>query len=398
MKYVALLTMHQVVNFGSALQTYATMKCIERNPGFRCTLIDYRYPDRYHLDNASLFVEQVGFRKKLKAVLRRCGLLSCCRKWRDFLRRKPDLAVSELKFRAFLSELEKTPEVDRKSVRGLPVFDIYMTGSDQTWNPRYISRDTNFFLAFAPPGARKISYASSWGNKSIPEAFHPVFAPVLNEYDAISVREASGREIVNTLTARTDAVHVADPTLLLDAEEWKEIVRNEYPAEKPFILCYILHYFNPYPFVSEVIERVRELTGFDVYVIGPPDASLNRPDYRFIPDAGPREFVELFSKASFIVTTSFHGTAFACNFRKNFYTVLNPHSTSDDRASSLLDAIGLRSRGVCEGKTQVGLIRPEELTVDYSEAAERLEALVRDSRAFLSAALTGTDLRKNRDA
>jgi len=45
MKRVALITIHSVPNYGSVLQTYATIRAIEKN-GMECELIDYRYPKR----------------------------------------------------------------------------------------------------------------------------------------------------------------------------------------------------------------------------------------------------------------------------------------------------------------------------------------------------------------
>ena len=45
-----------------------------------------------------------------------------------------------------------------------------------------------------------------------------------------------------------------------------------------------------------------------------------------------------------VVTSSFHGTAFSLNFGKPFLALENGKSRSDDRISSLLNAVGLTSQ------------------------------------------------------
>ena len=48
-----------------------------------------------------------------------------------------------------------------------PHYDVYITGSDQLWNPRYCNGDPAFMLHFAPSKALKIAYAASIGINSI---------------------------------------------------------------------------------------------------------------------------------------------------------------------------------------------------------------------------------------
>ena len=47
MRKVGILTMHQVRNYGSFAQAYATCRCIE-NLGYETELIDYTYPNEAH--------------------------------------------------------------------------------------------------------------------------------------------------------------------------------------------------------------------------------------------------------------------------------------------------------------------------------------------------------------
>ena len=52
--------------------------------------------------------------------------------------------------------------------------------------------------------------------------------------------------------------------------------------------------------------------------------------------AGPFEFLQLFRDAQFVVTTSFHGTAFALNFKKDFYSVVKKIDGDDCRIADFL--------------------------------------------------------------
>ena len=48
---VGLMTMGNVINYGSALQTYATIKAVEKL-GCQCQVIDYAYPSIWHTLNS----------------------------------------------------------------------------------------------------------------------------------------------------------------------------------------------------------------------------------------------------------------------------------------------------------------------------------------------------------
>ena len=87
-------------------------------------------------------------------------------------------------------------------------------------------------------------------------------------------------------------------------------------------------------------------------------------------DLGPSEFVGLFKNASFILTSSFHGTAFSLNFNKPFYSVMRKNELRNCRILSLIECLGLQSRVL-----YVGDEFPEEddLFFDYSETKPCLE-------------------------
>lgn len=102
-----------------------------------------------------------------------------------------------------------------------PCYDIYMTGSDQVWNPTQPYCLEPYFLTFVPKGKKKISYASSIGVTELLENEKQDFRRWLSSYDAISVREHQAKELLASFIEKP-VVQVADPTFLLDSGFWKK--------------------------------------------------------------------------------------------------------------------------------------------------------------------------------
>jgi hypothetical protein len=57
--------------------------------------------------------------------------------------------------------------------------------------------------------------------------------------------------------------------------------------------------------------------------------------------ASPEEFLALVRDAEMVLTTSFHGTAFAVNYGKPVFTVVQDRNASDSRQVSLMHNLGL---------------------------------------------------------
>lgn len=361
---VGIVTMHRVRNCGSALQAYATQRAVE-DCGFEAEIIDYVYPNRMH----------------------RCGnaLLRLLYEAKSFV---CDFFFGRRKL--FGRFYEESLRLSRKRYddagalrRACPGYDIYLTGSDQVWNPRYTQGDTIFFCDFAPAAAKRISYAASFATTSLPETVALDYADKLRKYTAISVREQEGVPLVKTLCGKT-AELVCDPTLLLDKEAWRPLAeRSRVVPKRPYLLVYILKYaYNPYPKIYEIVEKVQSKTGLHaIFLNGRPGAYF-RKNSTCVNNVGPNEFVRLFRDAEFVVTTSFHGTAFSLNFEKPFYSVLESLGGQDSRMLSLLREVGAADRAIP--------ISAEEICVrwmNYARISPRLEDLRNRSRVFLARAL-----------
>ena len=318
--------MHRVLNYGSILQAYATQYVIEQL-GFNCEIIDYQYPNSWQFERGTKYFPLTWKNKIAK-------LLGMSPMWRR--RNKLDKFIKQY---MRLSPPYNSPESLEKAA---PQYDIYMTGSDQVWNPYHTKGDPSFFLHFAK-GKRKVAYAASFAKNSLHEEYKPIYRNLLKDYQSISVRETGGCRIVKELIDR-DVPVVLDPTLLLTGEQWGEFVdkimkKDGYKNWK-YILVYMLNYaVDPSPVIYKIIEKIQKETGLPVISIGKLDDRKIKK-YKKIEDAGIFEFLQLFRNASYVVTSSFHGTAFAVNFGKPFYSIIG--IDGDERQSTLLKQLGLQ--------------------------------------------------------
>ena len=373
-KKVGVITMHRVINIGSALQAYATQQAVE-SLGYDCQIIDYLYPTEYHMQcstEADDGSESI-FREFRKNFLSASKLLQLSRWMKQFLlnhKYVQNRNRQKKKFQEWQKLLHRTQPYSRSAIlRRPPLFDIYMTGSDQTWKARNLGKDYSFLLDFAPIHAPRIAYAASFGASRLPDKYRQVYATYLKQYRQFSVRELSGSSLTEELTGRV-APLVLDPIFLLNRKQWQEVADKSVIVQKPYILCYLLvGVFNPYPYAFTLIDKIRELTGYQVVFIGFHGAA-GAKGYQVLPDVGPAEFLQLYEQAALVVTNSFHGTAFALNYRKLFFTLCNPGQTSDDRVSSLLNLFEVQSRGILPA--EINHITARSLSFDWQRPEEIL--------------------------
>lgn len=259
--------------------------------------------------------------------------LSKLGKLKYFLRQKIAIPLligheKKNKFQAFRARhLKKSAQKwDSKEslLKKPPEYDVYISGSDQIWNPDVIIDDYNYLLAFAPDDKKKIAYASSFGKEKLPETKQEIYQRYLKRFDDIGVREESGRKLAEELTQK-ECKTVLDPTLLLSREEWEQIATvNE--EEEPYVLCYYMPGDKAVcQAIKEIAEHIAHQKGLKIINLGLKEYYKLKKGIDFRATAGPEDFVGLFLHADFVVTNSFHGTAFATNFNKQVYVPINAY-------------------------------------------------------------------------
>ncbi|SIQ04306.1 polysaccharide pyruvyl transferase family protein [Maribacter ulvicola] len=325
---IALITIHRVTNYGAILQAFATKVVLSKYGDV--TTIDYknRFLTR-HMDYVRFEPSFHGLKMTVHDILNFRSRFKLIRKFENFLFSNMNLSKT----------MDKT-DLESGKANG---FDIYVCGSDQIWNPRIISRNTSidpiFFLSFVDNSKTKFSYASSIGNHEYSEEENKIITDLLFSFNSISTREKNGVNKLNNLVKDKEIHHVLDPTLLFDKQEWMNIfsVKKSNITEK-----YILVYSVPRTeLLKKAIKYYRQILGYKVVSVDKVMLSLPFVDTH-VKDAGPKEFIEIFSNASFVITDSFHGTCFALNFQIPFACIYIENKTN--RQESLLGQLQVGNR------------------------------------------------------
>lgn len=371
MKSIGIITIHKINNYGSVFQAYALQKACE-DLGYKVEIIDYNFPNSFHIPQKyATKVDTHPNEPKWVKFLYAFDLIRQHKGIRNFVLKYENLSSNQY---TNPSDLEIAP----------PHYDVYITGSDQLWNPRHCNADPAFMLHFAPDNALKISYAASIGTNSIPSELKPQYQKLLERYAHIAVRENSGVPVVKEI-ADKDATVVLDPTLLLDRKQWNQIATPRRLFKKKYILCYFLNYtFNAFPYVDHLAEYMQKQTGYEIVRVARPPHKLGIPHTHYRVGASPEEFLALIRDAEMVLTTSFHGTAFAVNYGKPVFTVVQDRNASDSRQVSLMQNLGLEE--------QVLTITDEmpdknRFTYDESSEQKRLDTLRQKSLEYLICAL-----------
>jgi hypothetical protein len=342
-------------NYGAVLQAYALRRTIELM-GYNAHVINYIH--KKSVKTYHVFKYKWGFRGtigNIKALQYMFAIKKSSRKFNEFKNRELSLTRPY----TTLSQLQDNP----------PKHDLYISGSDQVWNPT-ISFDPAYYLQFGSEDVIRASYAASIGIKQIPKELRAEFIRRISQFDYISVRERTAKR---TLAEFGFEAKVAlDPTLLLKKNYWNGISIKP-KVEKPFILCYMV---STPTFAYDLIKRVKEVTGMPIYNIA--TSTFNRPlgDYQ-IWDAGPEEFLGYFQEASFVITSSFHGTILSLINEKPFISML--FKATGSRVNDMLSNLGISNRAI-ENSDEFD---KNFLSMDYTEISQKIEHLRSESLEIL---------------
>lgn len=261
-------------------------------------------------------------------------------------------------------------------------YDLYIAGSDQIWNYLHTDRLDVYFLMFANKfHAKKISYAASISIYDIPQKWRSKYKMYFENIDCISVRELHGADLVREYSNKTAEV-VLDPTFLLSKDDWVREVAVDVPVEGDYLLIYTLSGSSHIRKMAQDIAKRLHLKVVNIksnYVDEPNDGTIH------FYEVGPAEWVGLWSKAKYIVTDSFHGTAFSINFNIPFTTLVNPTSMMNSRVLSILKIMNLESRIIYDSLN--GVLKPSSLDIDFTAVNKTLNEWRRKSLFFLENAL-----------
>ncbi len=358
---IGILTFHSAHNYGAVLQVYALQEII-KNFEKNIEIINYQ-PD--YLIKVHLFpkIKNKPITIKIKLLLESV----VCYKGRKKRRKGFENFIN--------SKLQLSKKEYNHSFTSNNSYDAYVMGSDQIWNLELTKGfDDVYWGNFkTKKEALKLAYAPSMSNFNLTESQKEVMLNNLKKFTTLSVREEETKHFINQ-NFGIETVTVLDPTFLLDKKFWGSISKKP-KVNKKFILVYTI------TLRENVMKIARSLAKkMDAEIIELSmgvDKNVISNNYQ---TATPEEFLGLFENAEFILTSSFHGTAFSIIFNKPFYSIAHGND-KDSRQKTILKKLGLINRFIASDEM------PDFSLIDYEKTNNELENLRKDSVNYLKNSL-----------
>ena len=334
-KKIALVTCYFQPNYGSQLQAFATQEAfVKLGLEHETIMIDGLLPE-INKAKYKYFLSKILDVNTVKDKMATVRKLLAKKRNPEYAR---NLEVRYGMFRDFASNMfTLSRRYDSKALLGENAHDYaaFVVGSDQLWLPSNIAADY-YTLNFVPDDVCKIALATSFGISVLPVKYGRKAGEFLNRIDYVSVRETSGQKLVKQWADR-DVPVVCDPTIMFDAEEWKNAIGADgdgkrFANEEKYLFVYFL---GNNPWEREIVKRVRKETGLKIVQIAHSDEYVKSDEgfADFTPyNVGPREFVELIRDAEYVFTDSFHCSVFSMLNSKRFFTF--PRYSNDGPAST----------------------------------------------------------------
>lgn len=378
LRTICIITLHTVPNYGSCLQSYATQQVFE-SLGWNARLVNY-----CRKVNQPLYRLNAAFEK---GRAQRLGLVwhllpgtmkRCASKGYELLRKR-----NEAPFLRFRNDYlnETALYLDEKQITACPpIADAYCTGSDQVWNSIWNEGfEAPLYLTWAPAGKPRIAFAASIGREELDEWEKPLMVDALKKYKAISMREISGVKLLKGLGLENVEL-VLDPTLMLLKRDWEKIATYPSVPKDGYILSYQLNQSDDF---INYTQWLGQRYGLPVVKVCYRQEHCQAGAINLVaPEV--TDFLGVFLKASYVVTDSFHATAFSLNLKKPFVSIApNRFST---RIKSILELTGTEERLLSEFSDLELMNR----SIDFDLVANRLDEAREGTIGFLRQALGRT--------
>ncbi|MDR0305149.1 MAG: polysaccharide pyruvyl transferase family protein [Chitinispirillales bacterium] len=334
-------------NYGQLLQCYALQKYLQ-DMGHDAYLIRY-LTDYDNIMKKTPFAPVPYIKKMLKALnpiklynylcykiksmaVVRENRINDKRKFEDF--RKKYIKQSEKIYYSY-DELKRNP----------PQADVYIVGSDQIWNPdAFLSKEKPmraYFLDFGSPLTKRISYAPSFCQEKLSDEIINMITPLLQKFSYVSVREKPGINICKS--CGIDNVEwVPDPTMLLNADAYRALYRNEVLEKTNKRYCFFYYLNNCCDFSFKTIYDWAKKKNLEiVYVSANLKIDKYKKTYATIP-----EWIYLLEHAEYVITNSYHCAVFSLLFEKKFgiISLSGELVRLNDRLNSLFEQFQLEKR------------------------------------------------------
>ncbi|MFW9262088.1 polysaccharide pyruvyl transferase family protein [Nostoc sp. CALU 546] len=364
---IGIITFHHVDNYGATLQAYALWNFLN-SQGYDVEIIDYR-PTKiawiYFRSLLPIKRVKININENKKIRINEKSFINISRAW---------------KMRRFLLSNLKLSNRKVYSKKGLEYYkdkyDVIICGSDQVWClDSFRGYNSSFFLDFVNnTTTRKISYAASFGNTIKLGDFQKEIYTLINQFQSISVRDSNSLKII-TNECEKEAVKVLDPTFLINYDALKRPPK----IKDQYLLLYIQSDMETEE--EYFIKLLAEEKNLTIVSVG----KYNQLAQINLEAASPKEWIGLYSQASYIVTNTYHGAVFSIIFKKLF-NVFVPNDKSNKVTDLLID-LGLQNR-IFSDQLKYQILSKQIFDIDYKTVHEILESKILESKKYLVEAIT----------
>ena len=374
MKNVGVLTFHNAINFGAALQCTALCEEI-KELGYSVEIINY-CPD-YEKRGWSAFKNPFdGINQESSMEKQFIKMMRNMKTNIRYFQKKKKINEFHKYWTKHLTMTEECSSFNQ--VKDIAEkFDVLVCGSDQIWNPECTGGklDPVYFLNFESISLKKIAYAPSLGGLKTKEYFDHCKKWV-QSLSSVSVREASSkRQFEENGVYNVSAV--LDPTLLLTREKWERVLTTQNREKCKYILVYTLDYC---PELVSVLHQILNDKPMDVIDISSNSSKLGCR-HKKRRSISPDNFYSYIGNAEIVLTNSFHATVFSVLQNKRFVAFSRPGM--EGRIIDFLKVCDMSSHLYNAEKRSSGL----DTDFDFNVSKKNIEIERKNSILFLENAL-----------
>ena len=363
---VALLSFHNAINYGAALQAYALEKYLLEQD-IDCEYINYQNYHRRIAYNMSHHVWKSLKNKNFSMALK-------------YFLGSPFMELRKIRFKSFYRKNLKCTKIVYKSSDEAKelnqLYDKFIVGSDQVWNFDNNGNDFAFLLNFVDDDSKKISYSSSFGMSEIPSLLNDKYSEYLSRINNISVRETYGIDLIKNLTGR-DSKLVLDPVFLLSKQQWENLASQKKEKDN-----YVFFYTNRSNQVADFCRQTKySFKNKKLYVLSRNVTFkdfLNR-NRKVKYSMSPKEFIRIIRDSELVVSASFHCISLAIILNKPFVAILTGEKGKDERILNILNLLNLNNRILTSKMNEMDVCS----TIDFIKVNHNIHKLVLDSTKFL---------------
>ena len=379
MKRIGIITQYyNSSNFGGLLQAYALCEYL-RSTGYEPKQIMYNQ----YLDWKDLTRRNKNRNDCIDYIIK---------KFKNFLVKVNNRihGVSDIRVRRrnackeFRDSIPHTNKLydERNISECLNDFEAFITGSDQVWRPSLFC--PAFFLSFVDGADKpKISYAASVNSELTDPRIRNIYSEKLKDFTTISVREKQDVGAIRSLTT-TPVYWALDPVFLLSASQWKRVIQRSGITE-PFLFCYFLGDGVKERTIAEEYAKKNNLRIVTIPYMQKNYRECDKSfgDVRLI-DVSPNLFLSLIYESQYVITDSFHASAFSIIFNKPFIAFeREDHPEMSNRIMSLTSLFHCENR-YCKNHQDSNLHYIETLdNGDINYQSSEFDSLLKESRRIL---------------